>query len=294
MGHNCEAKSTYRRGAFVRIPSQSFLMGSTEFYPEEGPVVERKVSTFQVATRPVTNSDFLQFVESTGYVTTAEQPFDLGVGSHTGGSLCFRPSTEPVDLSDWTNWWEWTPGANWRHPLGAGSEIGGIMDHPVVHVSHIDALAFCDWSGTRLMTEVEWECAARGGLEGKRFAWGDEYLVDGELMANSWQGRFPYLNYGAKGYMGTSPVGTFPPNGFGLYDMTGNVWEWTSSQWKGSHESHCDCSPKLEDDLQEMWVVKGGSHLCAPEYCIRYRPAARSSQETASSTSHIGFRVAKN
>lgn len=269
-------------------------MGSTDFYVEEGPVVEREVASFQISSGPVTNQDFLEFVEATGYVTTAEQPFER-TGKKIGpGSLCFKGTTGPVDLSDWTNWWKWTPGAHWRQPKGPGSDIGAIMDHPVVHVSYVDALAFCEWSETRLTTEVEWEYAARGGLERKIFPWGDNFLVDGELMANTWQGSFPYLNLGARGYVGTSPVGTFPANGFGLYDMAGNVWEWTSSPWQSSHNSQCSCGPKLNHNDLGSRVLRGGSHLCAPEYCMRYRPAARSAQEAKSSTSHIGFRVARN
>ena len=285
--------------SMVRIPSGSFRMGSAEFYPEEGPVVERWVAAFEIDLVPVTNKEFATFVAETGHVTTAERPLDPaqfpGVAELEAGSLTFVPTGGPVNLRDWRQWWRWTPGATWRTPFGPDSSIEVKETHPVVQVAYEDALAYALWAGKRLPTEAEWEFAARGGLEGARFAWGDEPQKPDDLLVNSWQGRFPYLNTGANGWIGTSPVGSFPPNGYGLLDMTGNVWEWTSEPWMDHHEEAqaCSCSPAATHPGQQR-VLKGGSHLCAPEYCLRYRPAARSAQTEDSSTTHIGFRCARD
>lgn len=285
---------------WVGLPGGDVRLGSDDFYPEESPVVERTVRPFSISRTPVTNAQFAQFIRATSYVTTAEQSLSprefphLSNNQRAAGSLVFTPTLGPVDLTDWKQWWAWVQGAHWRAPSGPGSSIEGKDDHPVVQVSYLDVQAYCSWAEARLPTEEEWEYAARGGLEGATYAWGDESQDEGALKANTWQGVFPYRNTGANGWVGTSPVGVFPPNGFGLLDVTGNVWEWTSSPWSSRHaSSSCSCSPSSERAVSEARVVKGGSHLCAPEYCLRYRPAARTQQTPDSSTTHLGFRIAR-
>jgi len=360
----------------ARVPAGDYLMGSDRFYADEGPVHSVHVEAFELDEHPVTNEEFALFVDATGYLTVAERP--LNPADFPGadpadlipGGLVFTPSSGPVNLADWRQWWAWGAGASWRHPFGAGSSIEGEERHPVVQVAYEDALAYAAWAGKRLPTEQEWEFAARGGAEGLTYAWGDEPRLDGRLMANTWQGRFPYLNAGADGWVGTSPVGSFPENGYGLLDMIGNVWEWTSTYYSprhdvapsrslglldvsggpseahthvhahDSHEHHdhsehehgtdaaahdaeCACGPggsirpqpvsadaqhpsdhDAEDagraaasrepgSLTARRTLKGGSHLCAPEYCLRYRPAARSPEAEDTSTTHIGFRCAR-
>lgn len=299
----------------VGLPGGDFRMGSTTFYPEEAPEHTVTVAAFAVERHPVTNAQFAQFVEDTGYVTVAERPLDPA--SYPGvaavdlapGALVFRPTAGPVDLRDWRQWWDWARDASWRQPFGPGSSVDDRLDHPVVQVSYVDAWAYATWAGRRLPTEAEWEYAARGGAT-TTYAWGDDVAPGGALMANTWQGRFPYHNDGARDWVGTSPVGVFPPNAFGLVDMIGNVWEWTSTEYSLRHRragaqrpgdqdrvenaspktaTGC-CTPSWEPDPGVNQTLKGGSHLCAPEYCHRYRPAARSSQSQDSATTHIGFR----
>ena len=292
----------------VALPGGSFRMGSTQFYPEEAPVHSATVAAFAVERHPVTNAQFAEFVADTGYVTVAEQAPDPALYPGAApqdlvpGSLVFRPTSGPVDLRDWRQWWDWVPGANWRHPFGPDSGIEDRLDHPVVQVAYPDAAAYAHWAGRRLPSEAEWEYAARGGAT-TTYAWSDDVAPGGQLMANTWQGRFPYRNDGALGWVGTSPVGTFPANGFGLVDMIGNVWEWTTTQFDAHHrldgpvESCCGppgaawpATSDLAPDPAINQTLKGGSHLCAPEYCHRYRPAARSPQSQDSATTHIGFR----
>ncbi len=292
----------------VPIEGGEFTMGSVDFYPEERPFRRARVANFAIDRYPVTNAEFARFVDDTGYVTVAERPIDPA--QYPGaieelcvpGSLVFRPTSGPVDLRDWSQWWEWTPGAMWRRPLGPDSSLDGIENHPVVHVAFEDAEAFANWAGKSLPTETEWEYAARGGLEKKHFTWGDEAAPGGKIMANTWQGEFPWQNLGLDGYVRTSPVGTFPPNGYGLYDMAGNVWEWTTEWYNaepgavstkpccggGSVEQSYD--PNQPNVRIPRKVVKGGSHLCAPNFCLRFRPAARSPQMIDTSMSHLGFR----
>ena len=292
--------------ALVPIAGGTFRMGSEGWYPEEGPVVEVTVEPFAIARYAVTNRQFAEFAEATGHVTTAERELDPaelpGVDDREPGSLVFTSTAGPVDLRDWRQWWRWVPGASWRHPRGPGSSIEGLGDHPVVQVSFDDATAYAAWAGLRLPTEAEWELAARGGLDGATFAWGEE--PNDSMRANTWQGRFPYRNTGAgaSGWVGTAPVGSFPPNGFGLFEMTGNVWEWTADAWTDGHRGpaaaplkvSCGCSPDpVAGPGEDRRVLKGGSHLCAPEYCLRYRPAARSPQTPDSAATHIGFRCAR-
>jgi formylglycine-generating enzyme len=300
----------------IRLEGGQFHMGSDRHYPEEAPRHQVRVDGFWIDRTLVTNLQFAAFVEATGHVTTAEiapnpddYPGALPELCHPG-SLVFRPSGRPVDLTDWSQWWEFKLGADWRHPYGPGSSIQAIMDHPVVHVTHDDASAYAEWAGKGLPTEAQWEYAAWGGLEDREFAWGDELEPEGRHYANVWQGEFPWQNTCGDGYERTSPVGTYPPNGCGLLDMIGNVWEWTDDWYRDKHpaakdkpccipanprggqksDSHSRCDPIIIPRK----TLKGGSHLCAPSYCRRYRPAARHAQPIDSSASHIGFRCVKN
>jgi formylglycine-generating enzyme len=304
------------REDMVQIPSGRFRMGSAAFYAEEAPVRELGVDAFAIDRGPVTVAQFASFVEETGYLTVAERapdPADYPDADPAllvKGSAVFHPTPGPVPLDDPTRWWAYVPGTNWRHPWGPNSDNSERQHHPVTHVAYEDAEAYAKWAGKTLPSEAEWEYAARGGLDGSIFAWGDEERPGGELMANAWQGEFPWRNTGAKGWRGTSPVGLFPANGYGLYDMTGNVWEWTtdyySPQGAGVQQirSAC-CTPPMNPRIQTpdssydvgrpgahipRRVIKGGSHLCAPSYCLRYRPAARQPEAVDTSTSHIGFR----
>ncbi|MBV8197826.1 MAG: formylglycine-generating enzyme family protein [Candidatus Eremiobacteraeota bacterium] len=290
----------------IRIEGGSFLMGSDRFYPEEGPVREVSVSGFSIGARAVTNAEFAKFVRTTGYLTVAERP--LNATDYPGalpenlvpGALVFHMTPGPVDLRDYSQWWSWVPGASWKHPKGPGSSIDSTPDHPVVHVAYEDAKAYAVWAGKRLPTEAEWEFAARGGLGGKDFVWGDEMEPGGRPAANTWQGEFPWKSTGRRG-PGTMPVGSFAPNGYGLFDMAGNVWEWTCDWFvtdRPSIESPCcagsarelsydPCQPQIRIPRK---VLKGGSFLCSPSYCLRFRPAARSPQMIDTGMSHLGFR----
>jgi formylglycine-generating enzyme len=295
------------------VPGGTFSMGSEAFYPEERPVRRVAVDGFWMDEHPVTNAQFRRFVKATGYVTVAERPLDpadypdADPSLLVPGSLVFRKTRGPVDLRNVANWWAYVPGADWRHPEGPGSNLGGRERHPVVHVAHEDAEAYARWAEQALPTEAEWEFAARGGLDGATYAWGDEFAPRGKMMANTWQGRFPWENLKTDRYEGTSPVKTYPPNGYELYDATGNVWEWTSDYFstRTADETQKPCcvpkNPRV--GLPEgghasgqpgshipRRVIKGGSHLCAPNYCLRYRPAARQAEAVDTSTSHIGFR----
>lgn len=291
-----------------------FRMGSDQFYPEEAPPRMVRVDGFWIDETPVTNIEFARFVDATGYRTLAEVAPDprlypgMDPALSLAGSLLFQPALGPVDRLDYTQWWSYRIGTDWRHPHGPASSLAGLVDHPVVHVAFSDAQAYAKWVGKSLPTEAEWEFAARGGLEGAEFAWGDELAPGGQMLANYWQGVFPHNNTLADGYERTSPVRTYPANGYGLFDMIGNVWEW-SADWYGqprierkSRGTCCvpvnprgglkrqSCDPAMLDIPIGRKVVKGGSHLCAANYCQRYRPAARHPQEIDSSTCHIGFR----
>jgi len=296
------------------IPGGTFRMGSEDFYPEERPVHEVAVDGFWMDCYAITNEQFGRFVAATNYLTLAERepnPADFPGAPPENlvpGSMVFQKTRGAVDLHNYANWWAWVPGASWRHPLGPHSSLNSLEEHPVVHIAYEDAEAYVNWAGKELPTETEWELAARGGLDGKKFTWGDEHFPDGKAMANSWQGEFPWQNILLDGFEGTSPVGSFPPNGYGLFDMAGNVWEWTCDWFVQRHADEivksC-CGPtvnprigspeKSYDPRQPQFriprkVVKGGSHLCAPNYCLRYRPAARQPQMIDTGMSHIGFR----
>jgi formylglycine-generating enzyme len=279
----------------VFLPGGHFLMGSDRFYREERPARPAFVDALWIDRFPVTNDDFGAFVEATGYVTYSERPPsremypDADPALLVPGSLVFKKPSGPVSLRENLAWWEYRPGANWRHPEGPGSSLEGRARHPVVHIAHEDALAYAAWAGKALPTEAEWEYAARGGLDGAAYVWGDEARPDGRIMANTWQGRFPFENLAEDGFEGTSPIDAFPANGFGLFDMVGNVWEWTSSLFDAPAAASC-CHPTEASHAALHFVVKGGSHLCAPNYCLRYRPSARQGETADSSTCHIGFR----
>jgi sulfatase modifying factor 1 len=284
--------------SMVELPGGTFRMGSDRFYPEERPVREVSVDGFWIDRHPVTVAEFRRFVKDTGYVTAAEQAPaaedypDADPELLVPGSLVFRKTDGPVPLDDFRNWWEWVPGADWRHPEGPGSTVGGGERHPVTQVTHADAAAYAEWAGKSLPTEAEWEYAARGGLDQATFTWGEEFAPKGRMMANTWQGEFPWQNLLLDRYERTSPVETYPPNGYGLYDMAGNVWEWTDDWFKDPSArsvSPC-CATSAPDDRFPRRVIKGGSHLCAPNYCLRYRPAARQGEAIDTSTGHIGFR----
>jgi len=300
-----------RTDGMVWISSGTFWMGSDDHYAEEAPAHPVTVDGFWIDRYAITNREFARFVRKTGYTTVAERQPDAA--QYPGArpellvpaSSVFIAPPHRVDLSNPYNWWTYVPGADWRHPQGPGSSVRNRPDHPVVHVAWQDVRAYADWVGKQLPTEAEWEFAARGGLDGATYAWGEELTPDGRYLANTWQGEFPIHNTRADGYVGTAPVGRYPPNGYGLYDMIGNVWEWTVD-WYADHAAHAHAcctvanprggdrelsyDPTMPDVTIPRKVMKGGSHLCAPNYCRRYRPAARMPQAVDTSTAHLGFR----
>jgi formylglycine-generating enzyme required for sulfatase activity len=297
----------------IWIPGGTFRMGSDWHYPEEAPAHIVTVDGFWIDRTPVTNASFSQFVHDTGYTTLAE--LKPNARDYPGalpkmlraGSLVFTPPKHAVPRDQWGHWWQFKFGANWRRPYGPSSSIAALSDHPVVHIAYRDALAYAQWAVKELPTEAEWEFAARGGLDGFDFAWGSEFNPGGSHLANTWQGSFPHENLNADGYERTSPVTAFPANGYGLHDMIGNVWEWTCDWYAPDHHANTavgccgalnphggreDSSfdPSQPEIRIPRKVLKGGSHLCAPNYCQRYRPAARYPQPIDTSTSHVGFR----
>lgn len=295
----------------VWIPGGTFTMGSNDHYPEEAPTHQVTVDGFWIDQFAVTNVQFSRFVEETNYVTSAERP--PRTEDYPGArpellvpaSIVFSKPAFRVDLKNHYNWWSYVPNANWRRPLGPSSSLKGLAKHPVVHIAYEDAEAYCQWADKELPTEAEWEFAARGGLEGAEFTWGSEFTPEGKYLANTWQGEFPMENSNDDGFEWTAPVGSYPPNGYGLYDMAGNVWEWTTDWYleHGKLSNSCCASinprggqldesydPCLPDVKIGRKVMKGGSYLCAPNYCRRYRPAARMAQAVDTSTCHLGFR----
>ncbi|MEZ5824781.1 MAG: formylglycine-generating enzyme family protein [Geminicoccaceae bacterium] len=274
---------------FIAIQGGRSMIGGIHGYPEERPQVEVEVATFHLDRFAVSNAMFAAFVEATGHVTTAEKVPDRDIHADmpdeffVAGSLVFTMTAGPVPLDDPRRWWRFVPGADWRHPEGPGSDIAGRRDHPVVHVSHEDARACAAFFGARLPTEAEWEHAARGGAV-TRYPWGDEPEPEGEPMANIWRGDFPWRHECFSGPPFTMPVDSFGPDRFGLCNMIGNVWEWTDTPFARNHRS----APQSA----EVFVTKGGSHLCASSYCQRYRPQARMAQARTATFSHLGFRCA--
>lgn len=295
----------------VWVSGGSFSMGSDSHYPEEGPVHSVTVESFWIDKYTVTNEQFARFVDATKYVTLAERP--PRAEDYPGAkpdmlqpaSVVFRQPAHRVDLRDHFNWWTYIPGANWRHPEGPKSSIVDRAQHPVVHIAYEDADAYAKWIGKDLPTEAEWEFAARGGLDGATYAWGEEFTPASKHMANTWQGEFPWQNLATDGYERAAPVGQFPPNGYGLFDMIGNVWEWTVDWYTARHPATKACcggaipkgdrdssyDPQTPDIRIPRKVIKGGSFLCAPNYCRRYRPAARMAQPIDTSTCHVGLRL---
>jgi formylglycine-generating enzyme len=310
---DAEAREHPHHPGMVPITGGTFRMGSDKHYPEEAPAHRVTVDPFFIDKTPVTNRQFKAFVKATGHVTFAQIPPDPndypGALPHMlyAGSLVFSPPSRQVDLLNWGEWWTFLKGADWRHPYGPKTNINHLDNHPVVHVSFADALAYARWAGKDLPTEAEWEFAARGGLDSAEYAWGGEFTPGGKHQANTWQGEFPRQNLHEDGFERTSPVMAFPPNGYGIYDMIGNVWEWTSDWYSPKHEadapkaccipvnprggredtSYDGCLPEIRIPRK---VLKGGSHLCAANYCRRYRPAARHPEPVDTSTSHVGFR----
>lgn len=305
----------------VWIPSGTFMMGSDDVktMPNERPSHHVEVTGFWMDEHLVTNAEFQKFVEATHYITTAEKAPEweelkkqLPPGTPAPdpsllvpGSLVFTPPSHAVPLNNLHNWWSWVKGATWRCPEGPGSDLKGREHHPVVQVSWEDANAYARWVGKRLPTEAEWEYAARGGLESKRYPWGDEFKPQGKHMANTFQGKFPYEPHPEDGFAGTSPIKAYPPNGYGLYDMVGNVWEWTGDWYHIDTNMHLaeqgTCknpqAPHSYDPYApytQSRVIKGGSYLCHADYCESYRPSARRGQTSDSSTTHIGFRLVKD
>ena len=298
----------------VWIPGGTFLMGSDDFYPEEAPAHRVTVTGFFMDVTTVTNAQFARFVCATGYITVAERPLDprMYPGAEPEqlqpGGLVFIKPRHRVNLGNSRNWWRYVHGASWRNPEGPGSSIDGRPEHPVVQVSYEDALAYAQWAGKELPTEAEWEYACRGGLHAAAYAWGDELTPEGTHMANTWQGEFPWQNLVSDGFEATAPARSFPPNRYGLFEMTGNVWEWTTDWYRAQHKkphAHEGCctrvnprGPSVEHSYDPGMpkvpiprkVLKGGSFLCAPNYCRRYRPAARYPQMIDTATCHIGFR----
>jgi formylglycine-generating enzyme required for sulfatase activity len=290
----------------VWVPGGTFRMGSEEI-PDARPVREVRVDGFWIDRTEVTNAQFGAFVRATGYLTVAERALDPAQFPAaprellTPGSVVFSPPAGPVDLGRPMSWWRYTPGADWRHPEGPGITIEGREDHPVVHVCWDDAVAYARWAGKRLPTEAEWEYAARGGLEGKRYAWGDEFRPGGRWQANIWQGRFPAENTRDDGFRTTAPVASFPPNGYGLYDMAGNAWEWCADWYRpdahASGPANNPVGPESSLDPDEPGVPKrvqrGGSFLCSDRYCVRYLVGARGKGAPDSAASHTGFRCVR-
>lgn len=297
----------------IPIPGGEFEMGSDANQPEEAPAHRAAVDAFSIEVHPVTNAQYGSFVEATGYRTVAERPLDPAdypgapAANLAAGSLVFTPTPGPIDLRHMSQWWTWTPGACWSRPEGPHSSIDDRNDHPVAHIAFEDAQAYAAWAGRELPTEAEWERAARGGVDGRSFTWGDEPRPEGRRLAKYWEGAFPWRNNTSDGHERTAPVGTYPANDYGVFDMAGNVWEWTTDWYVSKHAADVDkpcCVPnnprgpsmkQSYDPAQPQFkiprrVIKGGSFLCADEYCQRYRPAARRPQMVDTGMSHVGFR----
>ncbi len=311
-----------RPPGMVWVPGGAFTMGTDdpESWPAERPAHRVRVTGFWMDVTEVTNTQFADFVEATNYVTVAQRPIDweemkkqLPPGTPRPpeemlqpGSLVFTPPDRPVPFDNPAMWWRWMSGASWRHPEGPGTSIKGRENHPVVHIAWEDAVAYSQWAGKRLPTEAEWECAARGGLQSARFVWGDEPVSETKARANIWQGEFPHHNTKADGFVRTAPVGSFTPNGYGLHDMAGNVWEWCADWYRADLYARRAARLQPGEVVQNPggpnspWsptkprepvrVTKGGSFLCHVSYCTSYRPSARLGTAADTGLSHIGFR----
>ena len=305
----------------VWVPGGEFTMGSDDpkARGDERPRHRVRVDGFWMDKTVVTNAQFRRFAEATGYITVAERKPNweelkrqLPPGTPkpsdevlVAGSGVFQPTKGSVDLTDWSEWWRWQPGADWRHPGGPGTTIEGKDDYPVVQVAWEDAVAFAKWARKRLPTEAEYEFAARGGLDGKRFAWGDEFAPDGKFLANTWQGTFPATDTGEDGFKGAAPVASFPANGYGLFDMTGNVWQHVSDWYRADtyreqatqgvvrNPEGPASSFDPDEPLSPKHVIRGGSFLCSEAFCFSYRPAARMKLSPDSGLPNVGFRLAK-
>ncbi len=288
----------------VPIPAGQFRIGAEGKLGEERAAGGVRLSPFCLGAHEVTNREFAAFVAATGYRTVAERPLsieqfpDLAPAERAPGSLVFRPVSGQGPIEE-LSWWHWVPGADWRHPVGPDRTLAALDDHPVVQVAYEDAEAYAAWAGASLPSEAQWEFAARGGLNDQVFAWGNTW---NPRRANTWQGPFPIRNTAEDGFTGTAPVASFTPNGYGLFDMTGNVWEWTEDWYEPGHEAQANRADPVvsaavatgdpRDPGVAKHVIKGGSFLCSPDYCSRYRPAAREAQSPDTGTSHIGFRLA--
>jgi len=303
------AQSDTASPEFVQVPGGTFLMGSQNFHREEMPVHPVTVGPFEISRTEITNDQFAQFVEETGYLTTAEKGLSEDAFPHipadlrAPGSMVFAQPEGEVSLDNPNSWWRYVKGASWRHPFGPDSSIAELGDHPVVHISPEDADAYAKWAGGRLPTEAEWEFAARGGIEGADYTWGETYDPAQGWKANTWQGRFPATDVAEDGHPGTAPVMSYTANGYGLHDMAGNVWEHVSDWWAPGHLTNKTENPTGPDKvfaarfgshMGPMRMVKGGSWLCAPNFCLRYRPAARQPAEMSIGSNHIGFRVVRD
>ena len=301
--NNC-AEITGDDESMVWLDGGTYSMGSSDFYPEEGPVNDVEVNGFWIDKYEVSNGQFAKFVEETNYQTVAERQLNpddfpgIPADQLKPGSVVFIMPTKLTQGGSLTDWWRFIPGTSWREPLGPGSSIKGKDNYPAVHVAYEDALAYASWAGRELPTEAQWEYAARGGLQGQPYAWGKEFRPDKTWRANTWQGMFPAFNEEEDGYLASSPAGCYPPNDYGIHDMIGNVWEWVDDWYYPGHQKlNTENIPTGYDPRQPgmpVKVIKGGSYLCAKNFCMRYRPSARHAQETTLGAAHIGFRTVIN
>src|SRR5579859_2642694 len=308
---SANAESQTARNEMVWIPGGRFWMG-TDHMQDAQPVHEVEVKGFWMDRTDVTNEEFARFAKATGYLTLAERPLDpkefpdLGPDELAAGSVVFTPPANPISLENPLAWWRFVRGANWRHPEGPNSDLRGKEHYPVVHIAWSDAMAYAKWAGKRLPTEAEWEFAARGGLDRQNYVWGNELKPGRKWQANTFQGHFPDHNTSEDGYAGIAPVASFAPNGYGLYDMSGNVWQWVSDWYRPDYyarvggngslaknpEGPGDSFDPQEPGVQKR-VQKGGSFLCTDQYCERYMPGARGKGDPNTGTNHLGFRCVR-
>jgi formylglycine-generating enzyme required for sulfatase activity len=307
LEYQAQTQSCLTEPGMVLISGAAFNMGAGAVYPEETPIVRTKVESFYMSRHEVTNAEFMNFVNATGYITVAERIIDPTLHPNIPpeqlkpGSAVFVKLSEAVAATTFMNWWHFREGASWKHPMGPDSNIQGKAHYPVIHIAYEDAMEYSKWKGHRLPTEAEYEYASRGGIKDAKYASGNSLTKNGKYLANTWQGLFPFNDTAEDGYVGLAPVGCFPPNSYGLYDLIGNVWEWTDTAYYPQHfkigNVPANLPPEGFDNRQSgvpVGVIKGGSYLCAEDFCMRYRPAARHAQDTGLGTSHIGFRTVKD